>query len=102
MTKNKWTTEQENFLKLHYAEGKGLSYCTESLGLCRACHRSIHFAKRGELRGTLTTTGEGNPQPSRSNVLNFVERKVQRLTGEDAQSDKPDTSAPHLQTEMMR
>lgn len=70
--------------------------------LCRACHRSIHFAKRGELRETLTTTGEGNPQPSRSNVLNFVERKVQRLTGEDAQSNKPDTSAPHLHQEMMR
>lgn len=68
----------------------------DGITLCVPCHKKRHFEKRGELRGTLTATGEGNPQPSRSNVLNFVDRKAQRLIGEDGQSNKPDTSAPNV------
>lgn len=62
--------------------------------LCYECHRKIHFGKRGELLGTPTATGEDNQQPSRSNVVSMVGRKVQRLTGEETQTNKPDTSAP--------
>lgn len=63
--------------------------------LCVSCHADIHDETRGELRGSLTVKDEGNPQPSHSNVRSIVEWKVQRLTGEESQADKPDTSAPH-------
>lgn len=54
-----------------------------------------HTSKSGELLETPNATGEGNQQLSRSNVLSFVGRKVQRLPGEDAQSNNPGTSARH-------
>jgi hypothetical protein len=60
---------------------------------CRKCHKETHGKKQGELQENLTAKGEGNLQPSRGNVLKLVPRKVQRVTGEDAQSNKLDTSA---------
>ncbi len=62
--------------------------------LCHSCHITYHVEKRGELLGSPNGSAEGNQQPSRSNVINFVDRKVQRLTGEDFTANKPDTSAP--------
>jgi hypothetical protein len=59
--------------------------------LCETCHIKEHFGKRGELLGT---PEEDNQQPSRSNVINIVGRKVQRLTLADSRSNKSDTSAP--------
>jgi len=64
----------------------------DGITLCQSCHMIAHGKKRGELLGT---PERDNQQPSLSNVLEFVERTVQRLTGEDAQANKPDTSAPH-------
>lgn len=71
--------------------------------LCRSCHATIKgkekvweayftriICKGGEL---LETPEKDNQQPSRSNVISMVGRKVHRLTGEDSQTDKPDTSA---------
>ncbi|MFA5378007.1 MAG: hypothetical protein WC455_19810 [Dehalococcoidia bacterium] len=71
----------------------------DGITLCFDCHKVAHFGKPGELLETPRT--EDNQQPSRPNVLEFVGRKVQRLTGEDAQSNNPDTSARHLQTQEM-
>ena len=62
--------------------------------ICSPCHDIFHSnsSKGEELRGTLNAIlAYGNPQPSRSNVIDIVERKVQRLTGEDITADKPDT-----------
>lgn len=83
--------------------------------LCVSCHSSIkgreaqyadHFmrlvCKGGELRENLNSNEHGNPQPTRSNVLCFVGRKVQRLTGEEVQTDKPDTSAAPERDEIVR
>ena len=67
----------------------------DGITLCKKCHRQIHTSKSGELLETPNATGEGNQQLSRSNVLSFVGRKVQRLPGEDAQSNNPGTSARH-------
>ncbi|MEW6214551.1 MAG: hypothetical protein AB1478_05015, partial [Nitrospirota bacterium] len=46
--------------------------------------------KSGELLGH---PERDNQQPSLPNVLSIVGRKVHRLTGEEAQANKPDTSA---------
>lgn len=67
----------------------------DGITLCKPCHKSVHTEKSGELLETPNVKDEGNQQPSRSNVISFVDRKVQRLTGEDSQTDKPDTSARH-------
>lgn len=66
--------------------------------LCKPCHKQIHSEKRGELLEHPNNFGGvmDNQQPSLPNVLQFVGKKVHRLTGEDTQSNKPDTSAPHL------
>lgn len=48
------------------------------------------YKKSGEL---LETLERDNQKPSLSNVLKLVDRKAHRLTGEDTQTDKPDTSA---------
>lgn len=85
MKKHKWTRHEEQYLINHYDNG---------ITLCVSCHKKRHSEKRGELRGTLTILDAGNPQPSRSNVVSFVDRTVQRLTGEESQTNKPDTSAP--------
>jgi len=147
--KEKWTPQQEQFVKDHYQQGDGLQECALFCGrtlystkqkarrlgvsgsrrnfsevelqfikenhqflgykkiadilgvkacslntLCHKCHRELHFGKRGELLETPTASGEDNQQPSRSNVVSIVDRKVQRLTGEDTQTNNPDTSAP--------
>jgi len=52
----------------------------DGITLCYSCHKSCHIEKPGELRETPNATGEGNPQPSRPNVISMVGRKVQRLT----------------------
>jgi hypothetical protein len=88
-------------LSLHTVEGKfelaklivADHKLEDGITLCKKCHKSIHRNKRGEL---LENPEKGNQQPSRSNVLQFVDRKVQRAIGEDGQSNKPDTSAPHV------
>lgn len=64
--------------------------------ICAPCHDIFHSnsSKGGELRGTLKAIlAHGNPQPSQSNVVKIVDWKVQRLTGEDITTNKPDTSA---------
>lgn len=87
------TFEGKKQLALKIVAEHQLSY---GITLCVPCHAKIHNETRGELLGNLTASGEGNQQPSRSNVVLFVDRKVHRLTGEDTQTNKPDTSAPHL------
>jgi hypothetical protein len=66
----------------------------DGITICLTCHRKIHFEKWGGMRGTLTVEDEGNPQLSRENVLDFVSRKAQRLTVDDAQTNTTDKSAP--------
>lgn len=63
--------------------------------LCRNCHLKIHSETQGELLETPNTSGEDNQQPSLSNVINLVDKKVQRLMGEEIITDNPDTSALH-------
>ncbi len=83
--------------------------------VCRYCHSSIKgkekeweeyfmrlVCKGGELLETPNAKGEGNQQPSQSNVVSLVDWKVQRLTGEDTQSDKPDTSAAPERDDIVR
>lgn len=69
-------------------------YLEDGITLCYDCHRKIHAEKRGELLENRNASGDGNQQPSQSNVVSIVDWKVQRLTGEDTQTNKPDTSAP--------
>lgn len=73
--------------------------------MCSKCHDIFHnnSSKGGELRGTLKAIlAQDNPQPSQSNVINFVDWKVQRLTVEDAQTNKTDTSAAPERDEIVR
>lgn len=101
--------EKQN-LELHHIESKILKpdrIKDESnvVPICAKCHDILHSksSKGGELRENLNAIlAHGNPQPSRSNVLIFVGRKVQRLTGEDAQANKPDTSAAPERDEIVR
>jgi len=87
-------------IALKIVEAHRLSY---GITLCVSCHALIHNEKPGELRETPNASGEGNPQPSRGNVIQFVPRKVQRLAGEDTQTNNPATSARHLHSQgMMR
>ncbi len=55
----------------------------DGITLCYSCHKACHFEKRDELLEPLTASGEDNQQPSRSNVVSIVDRKVQRAMGED-------------------
>jgi len=66
--------------------------------LCKPCHRALHRNKGDELLGTPIAMGEDNQQPSLGNVIQYVPKKVQRLIGEDSQSNKPDTSVPLANT----
>lgn len=62
--------------------------------MCEKCHDIFHSnsSKGEELRENLKAIlAHGNPQPSRSNVISLVERKVHRLMGEDITTNKPDT-----------
>jgi hypothetical protein len=57
--------------------------------------------KGGELLEHPNGNAEGNQQPSRLNVQ-IVNRKVQRLMGEDAQTNKPNTSAAPERDDIVR
>jgi len=73
--------------------------------MCAPCHDIFHSkkSKGGELREHLNAIlAHDNPQPSRSNVIRLVDRKVQRLTGEDITTNKPDTSAAPERDEIVR
>ena len=73
--------------------------------MCALCHDVFHSnsSKGEELRENLNAIlAHGNPQPSRSNVIDFVERKVQRLTGEDVTTNKPDTRIAPERDEIVR
>lgn len=64
----------------------------DGITLCKKCHILRHSKQRGEL---LETPERDNQQPSPPNLKMLVGGKVQRLTGEESETDKPDTSAPH-------
>ena len=83
--------------------------------LCRKCHSHIKgkekeweayftriVSKSGELLGNPNEKDEGNQQPSQSNVIRIVDWKVQRLTAEDSQTNKADTSAAPERDEIVR
>ena len=101
---------EKDKLELHHIESKVLvpeRIKDESnvVPLCSSCHDILHSknSKGGELREHLNTLlVHDNPQPSRSNVMVFVGRKVQRLTVEDSQSNKTDTSAAPERDEIVR
>lgn len=84
------TFEGRKVIALLIAEAHKLPF---GITLCVPCHNAVHNEKRGELRETPNGNAEGNPQPSQPNVRSIVGWKVQRLTGEDSRSNKPDTSA---------
>lgn len=63
----------------------------DGITLCYDCHKLCHFEKRDEL---LETPEKDNQQPSLSNVVSLVDRKVQRLTLKDTQTNNRDTSVP--------
>lgn len=83
--------------------------------VCRSCHATIKgketewqeffmrlVCKGGELLGSPNVKDEGYQQPSQSNVRSIVDWKVQRLTGEDTQTNKPDTSAAPERDDIVR
>ncbi len=73
--------------------------------MCFKCHDVFHStgSKGEELRENLNAIlAHGNPQPSRPNVINIVGRKVQRLTGEEITTNKPDTSIAPETDEIVR
>lgn len=83
--------------------------------LCRYCHSRIKgkehswepffsriVYKGGELLENPNVKVEGNQQPSQLNVISMVDWKVQRLTVEESQSNKTDTSAAHESEEIVR
>lgn len=88
------TFEGKKIMSLKIVEAHKLDF---GITLCVPCHKQIHSETGGELLGTpsISVADADNQQPSRVNVLQFVTRKVHRLIGEDAQSNKPDTSAAH-------
>lgn len=83
--------------------------------LCRSCHSSIkgkekewegYFVglveKDGELLEHPNVKDEGNQHPSQSNVRSLVDWKVQRLMGEESQTNNPDTSAVPEREDIVR
>ena len=102
--------ESKERLELHHIEQRSdnpnlLQDESNVVPMCANCHDIFHSkrSKGGELRETLNAIlAHGNPQPSRENVFNFVSRKVQRLTGKESQTNKPDTSATPERDEIVR
>lgn len=92
-----------------------LAYDLDNLiTLCHACHLTVKgketqweayftrlICKEGELRESLNVKTHDNPQPSLPNA-SFVGKKVQRLMGEDSQTNNPNTSALHESDEIVR
>lgn len=68
----------------------------DGITLCRPCHENRHWNKQGELLEPPNASSMDNQQPSQSNVINIVDWKVQRLMGEESQTNNPDTSALHI------
>jgi len=60
-----------------------------------------NVAGNGKREGSKNCLDMDNQQPSRENVLQLVSRKVQRLTGEDTQTNKPDTNARRINNAMI-
>ena len=85
------TFKGKTAMALKIVEAHKLRY---GITLCVPCHKKVHDEKRGELLETPNTIGEDNQQPICGNVIKFVPQPVQRLMGEDSQTNKPDTSAP--------
>jgi len=56
----------------------------------------------GELLGYPIVKNEDNQQPSQVNVVDIVTWKVQRLTGEEPQTNNPDTSAHPEREDIVR
>lgn len=102
--------DSKDKLELHHIESRsknGGRIKDESnvCPICSKCHDIFHSnsSKGGELRGRLTAIlAYDNPQPSQSNIVDLVDWKVQRLTGEDTITNKPDTSAAHESEEIVR
>jgi len=69
---------------------------SDGITLCQNCHKMHHLENGVNCGEVLTGNAEDNPQPSLSNVISIVDRKVQRLTLEESQTNKSDTSAPML------
>ncbi len=97
-------------LELHHIESKIVNPSrikdeSNVMPICSKCHDVLHShsSKGDELRGTLNAIlAHGNPQPILSNVLIFVGRKVQRLMGEDTQTNKPNTSIAPERDDIVR
>lgn len=97
-------------LELHHIESKVIAVDrikdeSNVVPVCSKCHDILHScsSKGGELRETLNAIlAHDNPQPSLSNVMIFVGRKVQRLTVEDSRSNKTDTSAAPERDDIVR
>ena len=66
----------------------------------KALNSTGHIVKAGELLGHPLC--KDNQQPSHLNVIELVEWKVQRLTGEDITANKPDTSTRPEREDIVR
>lgn len=95
-TVNLRTFEGKKEIALKIVMAHKLAY---GITLCVTCHAEVTYEKRGEL---LETPERDNQQPSLPNLKVLVGGKVQRLTGEDSETDKPDTSAPHESNDSRR
>jgi len=71
--------------------------------ICEECHDLLHSIKGGELRENLNAIlAQGNPQANQLNISDGVDWELQRLTGEDIITNKPDTSTAPERDEIVR
>ncbi len=96
-------------LELHHIEARSVNPnrirdAKNVISICAKCHDIFHSinSKGSELRERLNTIVYDNPQPIQLNVNINVNWKVQRLTGEDTQTNKPDTSAATERYDIVR